>query len=170
MKIFRFLENIIMGIKDVFHRFPIPMMFCVAGTTIGILFVHDIDEIPLPNILWTLFLGFPLFVSATLWAEKKHWTSSIKSISYLICAGFLVFYYLLLPENIMESEGQYIFRSILWITGFILLITFIPFSRTHNRKNKSVLGVQSIIVHKICSISVLCGRYICRTFRSISRH
>lgn len=134
MKIFRFLDTIRKGVKEVCHRFPIPIIFSIAGTTIGILFIHNIDDNPLSNILWTLFLGFPLFISATLYAEKKNWQSEKKSIIYALCGAFLIGYYLLLPENIMDTGIQYIFRSILWITGFILLITFIPFLEKSNKK------------------------------------
>ena len=88
--------------------------------------IHDEDFALLGKLLWIIFLGFPLFVSARLLLERKQWEKKAYSLLIGGCFLFLVGYYFLLPPDIFESS-EYMFRSLLWGMGFTLLITFIPF-------------------------------------------
>lgn len=130
---FQFLSSITTGIKSVFQRFPIPAIFGIAGSLIGILFVHDIDDGLMPNILWTLFLGFPLFVAIQLWCEKRTWTQKKKELTLLGGTLLLIGYFFLLPPDMLRNSHHHILQSIMWIIGFVLLVTFVPFIHTEKK-------------------------------------
>ncbi len=135
MKIFKFLNSLLRGIKYLFIRFPVPAVMAMVAATISIFIIHDVENDAFGNILWTISLGFPLFISARLLAEKKDWKGKHYVFLFGGCFLFLVGYYFLLPEDILDSV-RCTARSLLWGISFILLITFIPFL---DKEEKSTL-------------------------------
>ncbi len=129
------LLNLVHKLESAIKRFPLASLVALAGTILAILLVHlpSPEKTVFPNLLMTIILAFPLFVSTVLLREniifKKYYFAGIN-----ICVSiFLIIYYCLLPENIFLTENVFLFRYFMWAIGFFLLITFIGFVKTKEK-------------------------------------
>lgn len=145
---FKFIsvKNILARAERSLRRFPIAVVVAFVGTVIGIVLVH-VEELGFyPNILMTLGMGFPLFVSIVLIGEKSGWPFRKKIIANSVAIIFLIAYFFWLPERIYEAQSSIIIRYLMWMTAFILLITFAPFlKRNEDRVINSFWHYNKII-------------------------
>jgi len=120
------LQHITVRIFQIVKRFPLAMLVCVIGTITGIVAIHADEPGILPNILLTLSLAAPIFVSTVLILGAKKLSVPqqwVMNTAFLVLLGV---YYVLLPDP-SEADTMLYMRHIMWALGFVLLVTFIPF-------------------------------------------
>ncbi len=115
------------AIHFVFIRFPIPALFSIHASLIGLLAFHEITDESLYRILLTLILGFPLFISIQIIRERYELPHQKGYIALAIGALLLFGYMLLLPNSLEEFENKIVIQSFMWGAGFLLMIPCIPF-------------------------------------------
>ncbi|NQV89079.1 MAG: DUF4153 domain-containing protein [Parcubacteria group bacterium] len=120
------ITAIFAGAQRVVRRFPLAMLACLAGTVIGITLIHVDDPEPYVNFMLTLTFAAPLFVGAILFAEIKKLSQKYYWGMHGAILAFLVGYYLLLPDPGVGVSELYV-RHVMWVIGFVLVVTFIPF-------------------------------------------
>lgn len=158
-------------------RFPLAGAVTVFIALIGMFFVHQTHDEALTKVFVTLLLGLPLFVSQTLWSEKKKFSPSQKSILRIGVLAFLVIYYLLLPDSILQAPFSFFFRTGLWMGGFLLLLTFVPFLDTHSpsirtfweyNKHLFIIFIQSIFFAGVTFAGISAGLWATETLFDLS--
>ena len=124
------IENLIKGIFQTFLRFPLALLSAIIGSIISIYIIgleHQKlkDYQYLNNIVIICTLGLTLFLSITLYSERKNLTQLPKNILGLIGVFLLFGYYSILPEKLNLIHGV---RSLLLGIGLHFLVAFVPFT------------------------------------------
>lgn len=120
------LEKILQGILQTVRRFPLVVTVALAGTITGLVLIHNQESTILPNLLFTLILGFPLFIAATLFSEQQK-SSQVKIGTFITVTIFLGLYLVSLTTNLFHQQTFNHIQYALWLAGAFVLVTFIPF-------------------------------------------
>lgn len=115
--------------KSTLIRFPFTILVAIIGT-IAAIYVVDFDYYDYSNysnlyhLIMTCAIGFPMFLAITVFSERLEVTKLLKFI--IRSSGFilLIFYFLSLPDVILEKNT---IRFIVYFLGFNALVSFSPF-------------------------------------------
>lgn len=115
-----------------FRRFPLAILFAIAGTSIAILMVHkDLSGneellVRCVNALVTSYLGMLLSVAATVWTERRAWMRGRTLVFQGLVLLLAVLYFSLLPKK--EISHGMVIRWVLYGLGLHWLIAVIGFT------------------------------------------
>lgn len=129
-KLFPSFDSIYRSAAATLVRFPLSMLCVVAGTilTVWIADINDHDQQNLlGKIVATCYLGLPLFLSFTLFSEKRKWTAAKNGLLQIVGVVLLLGYYLSLPDDISTPQIHLIRFALLSI-GLHALVAWLPFS------------------------------------------
>ncbi len=137
VKFFNF-NNILVSAKAAFLRFPMVIISAVIGSLSLIVFYelskHSQNEQLFeiyPKITMICWLAVPLFLSASLIAERYNYNLIKSWLINFFCIAFLLLYFFILP---LPSQMNYtdIARFILYGLALHLFVSYIPFINTEN--------------------------------------
>jgi len=110
-------------------RFPFALLVAVVGSLVAV-YVVDFDYnstkdyTNLYHLIMTCVIGLPMFLAITIFSEKLEITKLLKFIIRTSGFVFLLVYFLLLPDVMLEKH--YI-RLAVFLIGFTSLVSISPF-------------------------------------------
>ena len=115
-----------------FARFPFAILSAIVTAIVAIWFFESRETATEGHVIFTLFLGIPLFVSITLFRESRGFTSvTARAAEGLIGAVFLGFHYLLTHGDYTES---YFLKFVQVALILHLTVSFAGFIGQHKSK------------------------------------
>ncbi len=133
MRLKGFFTRMIQNTKTTVTRFPLASLIALLGTISAIFLLHSKCTPPsyyaeiFLKLLLTLSLGFPLAVAVVLLGEQQQWQQRYRVIANRASMLFLILYYLFLPKNIFVIEEVFQMRYFMWMSSFLISLTFISF-------------------------------------------
>ncbi len=133
MRLKGFFTRMIQNTKTTVTRFPLASLIAFLGTISAIFLLHSKCTPPsyyaeiFLKLLLTLSLGFPLAVAVVLLGEQQQWQQRYRVIANRSSMLFLILYYLFLPKNIFVIEEVFQMRYFMWMSSFLISLTFISF-------------------------------------------
>lgn len=121
------VQKLLDGLVHVCLRFPIEVLFSLAGTISGILIIEQSygeDPNPLIRILACSNLGLVLALATTIYGEANALVKKYRAFLKLVVFLLLVEIYFLLDSFLIEAN---VFRFGFLAVGFHLLVSFVPF-------------------------------------------
>lgn len=119
-------------IKDAaatFGRFPLALASALFGTMAAFQFLEDPgsdQHIYLTKLIIVAALGLPLFISLTVFSERRNLSRAISIGLQVAGVALLLGYYLSLPENLESAQSHFI-RFALLNLGLHFLVSVLPF-------------------------------------------
>jgi hypothetical protein len=114
------------------RRFPLVMITAVVGVISAMLLIEDaVDNHPetyLIKSLMTMALGLPLFLAASILAEKWHWLGWRKWLPSAVAAILLALFYLTLHFTENEPSQAIVMRFLGLNLCAHLLVAYLPYS------------------------------------------
>ncbi|MBN2788607.1 MAG: DUF4153 domain-containing protein [Candidatus Delongbacteria bacterium] len=117
-------QNIVEGIKNVFQRFPLPVLFSVITCVLFILEIESGYKYHYKeHILKAIFvsiLGFMLSLAIKLFSEKKEYSLNLRSVINILMVAFMIYLYFTLPLKFRERD--FIVMTIFYLSTFMGLM------------------------------------------------
>ncbi|HOX24653.1 MAG TPA: DUF4153 domain-containing protein [Candidatus Krumholzibacteria bacterium] len=111
------------------RRFPLTLLSALVAGIAAAAYVDDHDSTKLPRVLLAAQLGIPLFLAASLLAERRArlgLPAATGIVARAIGAALLVAYYLMLPRDVDPAQ---MLRFTQLNVGLHLLVAVLPFAR-----------------------------------------
>ncbi|MCK5415839.1 DUF4153 domain-containing protein [Candidatus Parcubacteria bacterium] len=118
-------------------RFPLAIIVAIIATVMAIVLIHHHDSLLATELLMIATMAFPLFVSVVMFTEEREWGNKVKYVLNGIVILFLTLYYFfLLPENIMIAQESFMMCYAIWLIAFCLLV----FCSRFIRKQENIIN------------------------------
>ncbi len=164
LKFFSFTK-MIQNTKSTVMRFPLASLIALLGTIVAIFLLHSKCTPPsyyaeiFLKLLLTLSLGFPLAVAVVLFGEQQQWQQKYRVMANRAEMLFLIVYYLLLPKNIFVIEEFFQMRYFVWMSSFIISLTFISFLQKEKVKMLAFWQYNRIMLLSL-AVTIFYGLFI----------
>ncbi|MBU0648353.1 DUF4153 domain-containing protein [Patescibacteria group bacterium] len=118
------VKNVLIGAA---RCFPMAILVAIVGTICSVLLITtDFKDELLIRLVWTLILGFPLYIAMELLIDRLKLRLWIRLLLYVLVLAFSLFHFFVLLPEISGITSAFIIRELFWIVSYLLLITFIP--------------------------------------------
>lgn len=150
------LDVLINQAKETATRFPLAILVSILGSFAMIRILNfapnDYEGQFWWNVVMTLSLGLPLFISFSLFVESKGIEKAKKYLIQLIPVAFLLIYFFTLSD---QTDFYDIGRYVLLIIAFHLLVSFSPFIFTKDKTHLDFWNFNQTVFLRI----ILSGLY-----------
>ncbi len=115
-----------------FQRFPVALLFSMILACTSIYMIHiEADPIkgnaPWFKLMMSSYLGMLLFIALPPFLQRVHLKNEIKWLVQFLAVGFIVLYFILLPDNFMLATQL---RFALFALALHLMVAFLPYLQT----------------------------------------
>ncbi|MEO9022800.1 MAG: DUF4153 domain-containing protein [Ginsengibacter sp.] len=123
------LDSFITNATSTFKRFPLAIVAVIIGSLYWILISHTPYDLTSSyyyywNVVMSCYLGMLLFISISVYCERKNLGKSTRMIFRVVGVVLIVVYYFSLPSQFMTISFT---RFLLFTLILHLLISFVPF-------------------------------------------
>jgi len=136
-----FFKTVLPDAITSFKRFQFPMSFVLIATAMSIYRIYgDSPCFQTRNMIMTLYLSYPFFLSSALIFEKYRVSKLLANFVYMLFTAILIIYYFSLPEYFAGSD---ILKFVVLSFSSLLM----PFYAAHiKEKNQSSYWSFSILL------------------------
>lgn len=131
------MQYIVQDSRRTIGRFPLACVCALLGTVVALILVDYEDPAwggLLYNVLFAAILGFPLFTTIPLVAQKRSWSTAWSFGLQTVAILALVGYAFTIPGDIPHAPLIYLYREMLLALALVLLAMFAPYASSgqHN--------------------------------------